>query len=55
VKARPESEAMHEARRALALPKGEPIHVPQASAFRGRKVKPLPGQLDFDGREARGG
>lgn len=54
---RPEKRGLALARRALGLARrpADDSDRPPLKPFPGHKAKPLPGQLDFDGREARGG
>lgn len=50
------SPALAAARRALRLRKGPPTQddTPPVRPFPGRKIRTLPGQLDFEGNEAQG-
>jgi hypothetical protein len=52
-RARQKSAGLREALRALRLAKRAPTEsdAPRPSTFPGRKMKPLPGQLDLDGNE----
>lgn len=48
---RPDSSGIGDALQALRRPRAKPRSIVEPSVFPGRRVKPLPGQLDLEGNE----